>query len=757
VETVIEKPTLTLAEYVERVKHIKLDDWQIDLCARLEDAFRHPGKRETIAAPPQFGKTIIMSQAYPAYIFGQDPTHRFRLACYNILHAARFSVVVKRLLQSAEHKEIFRDPAGHIPERSKAVEWSTNARLEVNDGQASFIALGLQTGFVGTGADTLVIDDPYKSVEEALSPVIRDKTWRFYEETAQPRILETGNVFIMFHRYHQDDMGGRAIASGEFGLLRYAAQADGDYVDEESGRSFPDPLGREKGEYLSPRRTAVYYERQKKNAQVWNSQFQGRPTSEEGDFFNVSCLKEIDFDQVPKLLHRVRAWDNAATEGAGAYSVGLRMGIDSSANIYIEDCERKQVNTADRENLQKTTAERDGKLVAIHAPQDPGSAGKDVAYKFRQMLREYQVFTDPVSGSKEMRAYPYSVDFNKGKVFIVRNRDGSTPDWFKPFKSEHKNFPVGSTKDIIDAGSDGHKFLTDLFYRGLVIKSEPRLFGWMEFAERFGPRIPGHWEVSAAVRVDSDASNPSGWAITARAAEDAFLGECAFVVASGREYVDGPAKILEGLRRALQRFCEKGVEQAGFIWLSKGSSDIVQVAGEKYGLDLQYFEDDAEAGLPETNWYFQEIPNQRHPVYPRWKASHCYLLVDSLQLDAPFNDAGQLAMRQEAITWAYNDKGEPQPYGGVTLDCVRMMLYNFALSATALTREQRRISQLPDELKPVAVMSQRGTPEFPELLSGMQHALGRIEQEERKEEEKLVKQYGRMIGQPVSHRRYRRK
>jgi hypothetical protein len=250
---------------------------------------------------------VINAQSYPAWILGYDPTHRFRLATYNVFHSARFSVVVKHILGSPEHQSFFPHPDGLINPKSKAVEWSTQARLELNDGQASFSALGLQSGFTGTGCDTLLEDDPYKSMEEALSEVIRDKVWRFHEETAEPRLNDESNAFIMFHRYHTDDQGGRALATGRFELWRYAAEADGDYVDHETGRSFQDPLNRAEGEYLSPRFSSAYYERQKQNPQVWKSQFQGRPTSKSGNLFDISKLSVLAPHEVPNLVHEVRA------------------------------------------------------------------------------------------------------------------------------------------------------------------------------------------------------------------------------------------------------------------------------------------------------------------------------------------------------------------------------------------------------------------------------------------------------------------
>ncbi len=737
----------SLAAYVESTKQIELDAWQKDICRRLEEAFwvaqyhafkdmfsavpntgagiayyiapsgvkiekarldpeRGQGTRAAIHAPPQFGKSIIISQCYPAWILGWDPLHRFRLATYNMLHSARFSVVVKHLMQSVEHQSLFPDPAGLLPARSKVVEWSTNARLEHSDGQASFAALGLQSGFVGTGYDTLLMDDPYKSAEEALSEIIRDKTWRFWTDTASTRANERSNVFIMFHRYHQDDMGGRAIATGDFDLWRYAAESDGDYEDEESGLRFPDPMGRAEGQYLSPRFGELFYVRQKRNEQVWYSQFQGRPSAQTGKLFNVGLFKEIERAKVPTILHAVRAWDNAATEGAGAYTAGPLMGVDAAENIYVFDMERKQVGTAERQVLQETTAERDGKLVQIHVPQDPGSAGKDVAFEFLQHMSQkgYLVAVDKVSGSKEMRAYPYSKAVNSGKVYLVLNSDGSTPDWHKKYKGEFRYFPTSTFKDQVDSSADGYSHLMRLFYRGLVIKnaSETNLL---------------HRSLSA------------------------------------RMHVDNPIQVLDALRLDLIKHCADGVTHPHVVWLNKGAGDVLQVTAQKMDMWLSEFTDDATAGIPEMNYYFQKIPGLS-PFYSREGTTRCHVLVDDDQFETHNvrDEGGMLNLRRDWQNWSYTDKGEVQPFAGVTLDCVRMTVYKFALSATSLTSEERLLAKLAPELQPEAVRAKLGTPEFVEAVYAQEYALKVLRMEEERNSTQMLH-----IGKRAVLHRYRRR
>ena len=162
----------------------------------------------------------------------------------------------------------------------------------------------------------------------------------------------------------------------DFNYVRYATQADGDYIHESIGQCFPDPLGRQLDEYISPnRRPPSYYEKVKKNKRVWLSMFQGRPSSEEGDFFDVGKISIIDeslaSQRRTECVAFCRAWDNAASEDGGAYSVGVLMGIRPDGRITVFDIVRAQLNSADRLELQRATAEKDGADVPVRIPQDP--------------------------------------------------------------------------------------------------------------------------------------------------------------------------------------------------------------------------------------------------------------------------------------------------------------------------------------------------------------------------------------------------
>jgi hypothetical protein len=132
------------------------------------------------------------------------------------------------------------------------------------------------------------------------------------------------------------------------------------------------------------------------------------------------------------------------------------------------------------------------------------------------------------------------------------------------------------------------------------------------------------------------------------------------------------------------------------------------------------------------------------------------VLVDDRQIAKPETEAGQLSFRQDIISWSYNESGEPQPFAGVTTDCARMNLFNFALSAAAMTKAERRESLLPEHLKSENLKKKLGTAEFVEDYWARDHALSQQKQQEAKEEKEQAAEWRSVKGAPVGHRKYRR-
>lgn len=452
-----------LGEFVERTTNHTLDDWQRDLCARLESLAYTTGRRLLIHAPPQMGKSIIVSQRLPAWILTRQPEARIKLACYNVTHSTRFSKIVRDLMQSDEFAQMFPDLRLRLPAMCAADEWSTAARFATRDSQPSFKALGLATGFVGQGSDLLVIDDPYASPEEAYSQVINGKVRAFWTDTARPRLNDNTNVVVMFHRYCEPDLAGFLLESepDEWELIRYAGISDGGYEHPVTKRVYGDPLKRSEGQKLSPRFSDEWYAKQQQNGYVWLSQFQGRPTAKEGAFFKVNHLNYYDHDEFQMTIRigtsagvfkTVRAWDLAASKD-GDWTVGVKMGLDANGRLFVLDVVRGRWLPDERDARMLQAAREDGKQTRIFIPQDPGQAGIDQILRLTRMLHGFKVSSSPVSGDKITRAEGLASQVNVGNMTLIR------ADWNYTLKEEMRQFPLGAHDDQIDAMTDAYREL----------------------------------------------------------------------------------------------------------------------------------------------------------------------------------------------------------------------------------------------------------------------------------------------------------
>jgi predicted phage terminase large subunit-like protein len=175
----------------------------------------------------------------------------------------------------------------------------------------------------------------------------------------------------------------------------------------------------------------------------WNAKVQA------GLFFKIGRLTTIT--TIPASLEYCRAWDLAATDGAGDWTVGAKLGRDASGVYYIVDIQRGQWETGYRDEVIRATTELDGNCV-IRVPQDPGAAGKSEAHRLGTMLAGRIVKKSRVTGDKATRAAGFASQVNIGNVRIFNGW------WATGLTQRLDAFPTrGVPDDEIDA-------LADAFY-----------------------------------------------------------------------------------------------------------------------------------------------------------------------------------------------------------------------------------------------------------------------------------------------------
>ena len=165
----------------------------------------------------------------------------------------------------------------------------------------------------------------------------------------------------------------------------------------------------------------------------WNSKLLS------GTYFKVGKCEIVD--AVPANLTYCRGWDLAATDGAGDFTAGPKLGLDANGTYYIVDLKRGQWETFYRDEMIKSTAQEDGYDCQQRFPEDPAAAGKSEAARLQRMLRGFYTTLDSTRGDKALRARGFQSQFNAGNVKMLR------APWNAYLRSELDSF---ETKGIPD-------------------------------------------------------------------------------------------------------------------------------------------------------------------------------------------------------------------------------------------------------------------------------------------------------------------
>lgn len=411
--------------------------WQTLICRRLQRLLGETGQRLLIHGPPQFGKSWLISQRLPGWALGVKPTWRIRLACYNVTHATRFTALNRDILQSDLYGQVFPDPAVRLPAQCAREEWSTAARSAQQDAQASMMALGIGSGFVGQGADLLIIDDPYKNRMEAFSPTIRENVWGWWQQVVLPRLNPQANVVVMFHRWHEDDLAGRLAASGTWEQMRFPALADG---------GPDDPTGRPVGASLSSRYPEAYLESLRDQlGSAFQSLYQGTPVADGGNmlkrvWWQYYETMPAEYDEV------IQSWDMTFKESDGSdYVCGQVWGRDG-ARYYLLDLVNERADAVGAIRLVEMMTAR-WPMATLKLVEDAANGPAVVAMLRRKVPGLLLVQPE---GGKLARVNAVQPVIEAGNVFLP------TPEaapWVTPFIEQCAAFPAGAHDDMVDAMS----------------------------------------------------------------------------------------------------------------------------------------------------------------------------------------------------------------------------------------------------------------------------------------------------------------
>jgi phage terminase large subunit-like protein len=397
-------------------------------CDVYERAHRG-GLRVCLVGPRQHGKTTLGEYALAWHAL-RDPRIKLFFATYAQDYTEKQSRVMRRVQLDAGVR--FQDD--HL----RLDGWSFES-----GGYQACSSIGGPAN--GLGSNIAIVDDAFKSEQDAASLATRDKAYDFVKSTVVPMLAPGGSLIVTASRMHEDDLIGRLVRLDGFDQIRIPAINDGVDLTRSVGEALcpwgPDPKYPRTLEFLTDLRDGKMspsgVRQGALSARTWMSQYQGLPPPPEDSMFREP--KIVD-GFVPHKAECIGV-DLAFSRGKGTdYACLIHASMTAAGVMQIHDVWRGKM----------VTQEYMPALLAWKA-RHPGlsfysySSGPEKGVIIMAHLEGIPIFPIDTGGrSKATRAQKAAYAWNDGRVVLPRNAP-----WLDTFRREVCNFD-GSGSDNDD-------------------------------------------------------------------------------------------------------------------------------------------------------------------------------------------------------------------------------------------------------------------------------------------------------------------
>ena len=390
-----------------------------------------------VETPPQHGKSMTVSETFPAWYLGRYPRHRVIEISYNDDSAQRFC------RRNAEKIRLHGQTlfGAGIGEVDRATD------LEMDNRVGSLISRGVLGGVTGRPCNLMLIDDPIKNRQEADSETVRSRVWEEWTNSFKTRLAAGAKVIIISTPWHEDDLMARILRTEKnVTLIRLPVEA-------EPG----DPLGRAVGDALCPELgkdnkwlaefKASYISDPTAGARSWQALYQCSPRVEGGNLVQRSWWRRYSAE--PEYGYSVISVDAAFKGGQNNDYVAITVWGKAGNDYYLRYCLRRHLDFP-------------GTVAAIRAVRGlyPDATAVLIEDKANgsaiiQTLQA-EMFCIPVNpmGGKEARVHAVSPAIESGHVYIPE-----TAPWLEEYLDEWSVFPAGAHDDMVDSSTQALSYL----------------------------------------------------------------------------------------------------------------------------------------------------------------------------------------------------------------------------------------------------------------------------------------------------------
>jgi predicted phage terminase large subunit-like protein len=400
-------------------------DWLVYVLRIVQAEILKGGARIIINAPPRHGKSEGVSHWLPTWFLDWFPDRNVILSSYADDFAADWGLKVR---DEFSDNDLVWAKIRH--EKKKINDW------KLTDG-GGMRTVGIGGSVTGRGGDLLIVDDPHKNWEEAMSPTFRRKVINWFNSTLYTRAEPDASIIVIQTRWHEDDLSGYLEREHEddWMIIRLPA------IAEEN-----DALGREEGFSLCPERfTREQLERIKRalGSHMFAGLYQQRPAPIEGGIVKRDWFRR--WKELPESFEKViQSWDLGLSgkSSTASYVCGSIWGL-SKAKFYLIDLVRERLNFPD--TIRK---------ILVMSRRHPAALNKYIENKAHgpgviDVLEDELPGIIPYEpkGSKETRLVAVSGLIEAGDVYIP---DESQATWTEDYLQELTTFPNSAQSDQVD-------------------------------------------------------------------------------------------------------------------------------------------------------------------------------------------------------------------------------------------------------------------------------------------------------------------
>ena len=444
--------------FLDYIKHIKpsyREDWfHVYMIELIERAVRE-GLDVLCSAPPGFGKTELFSILLPSWLISEDTgTHIISLANSDGLSRMAAGNIL-RIVQSPQFQEI-------CPlDLEKATE--QQFIVKGNDGRPTLHSAGINGQLTGHRAKYIIYDDLTKSLADAYSETVRERTWNNFNSCAETRLLPNGHIYGIQTRWSLADVHGRLIKralespdSRQFFYLSLAATNNGtqSFLMDTSKKSMDylpayQSLATVRGQPYSFSTKAIRSKQADLGPTVYSALYMQNPVATENQMFAPEVFGRVKSLDTGEYTMLITAWDTAARDKAtNDPSANVVVGRRRTGDFVVLDyCEFRL--TFDR--LLPVVIERDRLLAEKFSGMIPllaieeASSGQQLIDVIRSQFPNVPLVAAKPVKSKIVRAEAITPFTTARAVSLLE------ADWNAQFIADMANFPASDRDHSVDA------------------------------------------------------------------------------------------------------------------------------------------------------------------------------------------------------------------------------------------------------------------------------------------------------------------